>query len=425
MKLLSDAVFMACARVIVIASAAATNVVIARLLGPIGRGAYALPSIDASLATTFALGLSSAVSYFLLNRKAGTAIVAPALGAAALVTAAGAIFVVAVATWNHQLWAVWPALVYLPAYALMSLVSGYWIGRGRVRSWSMVAVATGVVTLAFVCAGLFFVGKAASIAVGGWVAGTVVVSVVGAVLVALDLRRLGAGQERPAGFFRFTGKTGLLNVMTLLNYRVDVYIVAALAPLSTLGLYAIAVAGAESALALTHTASMVTAPRIGTLERDEAGAFTARCSRSSVFVATLACIAIGLLAPWIVRVLLGAAFVPLVPTLRVLLVGVVALSVGGVICNYFMLNLGRVRIPLWSAAASAVVCAGLSFALVPRIGMLGAALGTTVAYIVGQVVAVASFCRETGLHPARVLVIDRSDLALYRTVFVRLVARWT
>ncbi len=211
--------------------------------------------------------------------------------------------------------------------------------------------------------------------------------------------------------------------MTLLNYRVDVYIVAALAPLGVLGLYSVAVAGAESALALTHAASLATAPRLGTLERSEAGAFAARCSRNSLFVATVACGAIAVAAPWAVRLLFGAAYEPIVPALRVLLLGVVALSVGGVIANYFMLNLGRARVPLTTAGLSALLCAGLAFALVPRIGMLGAAIATSAAYLAGQIASVVLFCRETGLHPGRVLFIDGGDIAFYRRAFLRLRTR--
>jgi O-antigen/teichoic acid export membrane protein len=124
-----------------------------------------------------------------------------------------------------------------------------------------------------------------------------------------------------------------------------------------------------------------------------------------------------------VRLLFGAAFLPLVPALRVLLIGVVALSIGGVIANYFMLNAGKMRVPFTTAGIAAALCAVLSFLLIPRFGMLGAAISTTVAYLVQQTLSVAAFCRETGISPLRVLVIDREDVRAYRGLALRLALR--
>ncbi len=150
MRLLGDTLLMALARIATLGSAAALSVLTARLLGPAGRGAYALPSIDAGLAATFVLGLGSAVSYFLLNGRAGRGVLRAALAGGALATLAGGALTVAIAAWNHHLWAAIPALVYLPSYALLSLVSGYCVGRDRLRHWSVVNVSTSLVTLALV-----------------------------------------------------------------------------------------------------------------------------------------------------------------------------------------------------------------------------------------------------------------------------------
>lgn len=423
MRLLSDGIFMSFARIATFALAAAQSVVTARALGPEGRGAFALPAIDVSLAATFVLGLSSGISYFLLNRRGGRSVLRAAIAAAAVATLAGALLTVAVAACNGHLWAAIPALFYLPSFAVLSLVSGYCIGRDRIRHWGLVNVATSAVTILLVLAGFAIFGRTAAVAIAAWVAGTFIVALVGAVGAFASARSLANDAIGFGEFLRYAGKAGALNVATLLNYRIDVYIVAALAPLSVLGMYTIAVAGAESALALTHTASIVTAPRIGKLDRNDAREFVARCSRNSLFVALVACAIAAVAVPWAVRILFGPAYEPIVPALRVLLVGVVALSVGGVIANYFMLNAGRAGVPLSTAVLSIIVCAALSLALVPRLGMLGAAIATATAYVVGQTVAIAAFCRETGLHPARVLLVNGADLAFYRRAVLSLRTR--
>ena len=93
------------------------------------------------------------------------------------------------------------------------------------------------------------------------------------------------------------------------------------------------------------------------------------------------------------------------------------------ISNYFMLNRGRVRVPLVTSAISTAVCAGISFVLVPRVGLLGAALGSTVAYVTSQSVALWYFCKESGVAWERVLLVDRQDIAFYGRLMRRIVAR--
>ena len=83
-----------------------------------------------------------------------------------------------------------------------------------------------------------------------------------------------------------------------------------------------------------------------------------------------------------------------------------------------MLNRGIARIPLSTWGTSAVVSAVLSLVLVPRMGMIGAALSVATGYVVGQAAAVVCFSRDTGLHPMRLLLIDREDVAFYRRLLL-------
>jgi O-antigen/teichoic acid export membrane protein len=417
MRLVSSAVVLSASRIVTLLGAALINILTARALGPAGRGSYALPSIDASLASTFLLGLQTATSYFMLSRHAQRGLIRPVLVAFAAFIVGGCLAATAIAILNRHTWAAIPAMLYLPCSAALSLVSGYWVGRDRMKTLSVVNVSTVLATLACVGIALVVLGRTPWAAICGWLVGQALVAVWAIVLVLRDAREPG----QPVGvleYVRYAAKAGSLNMMTLLSYRVDVFVVAAFAPLAVLGLYTVAVAGAESTLTLTHTISFVTAPRIGAIDRRAAAEFAARCTRSTLVFATLLATIIAFLAPLVVHLLFGARFLPLVPALRVLLVGVVALSTGGVITNYFMLNRGMVYVPLTTWGISAAISAGLSLLLVPRLGMIGAAVSVASAYVVGQVAAVVCFSRDTGLHPLRLLIIEREDVVFYRRLLL-------
>ena len=58
-------------RIANVVAAAVLGILTARLLGPEGKGTYALPMIQAAIVATAFAGLTSATSYFLLNGDAG------------------------------------------------------------------------------------------------------------------------------------------------------------------------------------------------------------------------------------------------------------------------------------------------------------------------------------------------------------------
>ncbi|GAC1621873.1 MAG: polysaccharide biosynthesis C-terminal domain-containing protein [Vulcanimicrobiaceae bacterium] len=422
MGLLANAAFLSSARVCTLVAAVMLNVVTARALGPEGRGSYSLPGIDASLASTFILGLQTATSFFLLKRRAGSSVARPAALTASAFVTIGCIIATSIALLNRHAWAAVPAMLYLPCSATLSVVAGYWIGRDRVKTCGLINVATTVSTLACVTFALLIFGRTAQVAIGGWLAGQALVASCALATMARDVRR-GGDPVSLREYARFAMRTGAVNMVTLLSYRIDVLVVAAIAPIEVLGLYGVAVAGAESTLAVTYAANQVAAPRLGTANRSDGATFAARCTRHTVLAAAIVATFVGLLAPFAVSSLFGQRFLPLVPSLRVLLVGVVALTSGGTIANYFVLNVGMVRLPLATGALSATISGALTFALFPRIGMIGAACAITTAYVVGQCVAVAYFCRYSGIHPRRVLVIEPDDFEVYRNVVTSLWAR--
>jgi Na+-driven multidrug efflux pump len=89
-----------------------------------------------------------------------------------------------------------------------------------------------------------------------------------------------------------------------------------------------------------------------------------------------------------------------------------------------MINRGRTHVPLVTSSISAAICGAISVVLVPRHGMLGAAVASTVAYIVSQAIAVYLFCRDSGVSPAAALFIDAQDFAFYGRLVRRLTLRF-
>lgn len=420
-RVMYDGLYTFVMRILNVGCAAGLGILTARLLGPAGKGLYALPSVEAGLVASAFGGLGAALSYFMLNRRSGRRVLVPAFWTAAAFVTIGAIAIVPIAMIAGRTWAILPAILSLPASAAINVATGYAVGIKRIRYATTMNVIVTLLTFALMALGLFFVSRNAWVAIWVWIVSSTFVGVVAIAAVIMHSRSR-EGDEPVAfrEFATFGVKVGMVNLVSLLNYRADLYIVAIMTSAASLGMYTVAVSAAESLLVPTQVAALVTSPHIGSLERPEAARITARCVRNNLLIALFVCGALSVFAAPIVHLLYGTAFLPVVIVLQFLLIGVLALSLGSPMSSYFTLKLGRPEIPLRLAALSAAICIAVSLALVPVLGMLGAAIGSTLAYVAGQTAATLYFCRTTRIG-ARSLFLPteddrRSYLAFLRTM---------
>ncbi|MGB6985797.1 MAG: polysaccharide biosynthesis C-terminal domain-containing protein [Candidatus Aquilonibacter sp.] len=423
-RLFTDGIYTFAMRILAMLFAAALGVLTARVLGTHARGLYVTPMVDAGIVTAAFTGLSSATSYFLLRHAAGRAIVRSALVCASLFVLIGACAAAALAFLSHTMWAAPAAVISLPGPAALMIVTGYVIGTHRVRRSATFATISIALMLAVTLLVFFAAGQRnVSGAIAGWLIATNLMAVAAIVWVALDARRLPAGTVSPWAFTQYALRSGLVGLVTLLNYRSDVYLVAVLGTPSMLGMYTLAVSAAEALLAATQITAVVTAPHVASLEETEAAALAARAVRHNVLVAGVSCVGLAVLAPIAVDLLYGSAFMPVVPAIRILLVGVFALSLGSPMSTYFTIRLGRPEVPLVLASSSAAICIVASILLIPRLGLIGAALASTVAYIAGQSAAILWFASATRIDVRAMLVPRLSDLATYVNIAGALLGR--
>lgn len=421
-RVMYDGLYTFGVRLLNILCAAGLGILTARVLGPTGKGLYSLPAVEAGLVVTAFGGLNSALSYFLLNRRAGAAILKPALITAAAYVAFGALALLPITLLSGHRNTLLPALLFLPPSAVINLAMGYAVGVKRVRYFTSMNFAVTILNLTLMGIGLFLIAREPSVAIAAWLTANWSIAIVAAIAVFRHARTLEDSQAIPVReFMRFAVKVGLVNLVSLLNYRADVYIVAILATPADLGLYTVAIAAAESLLVPTQVAALVTSPHIGALDEGAAARLAARCVRNNLLVALVVCGGLFIFAQPLVHLLYGRAFLPVVPALRILLIGVFTLSLGSPMSAFFTLKLGRPEVPLRLASISAAVCIAIAVLLLPRWGITGAAAGSTVGYALGQAAAFWYFARTTHLGFGVMLLPTRGDLALYWSFVLRVI----
>jgi O-antigen/teichoic acid export membrane protein len=197
------------------------------------------------------------------------------------------------------------------------------------------------------------------------------------------------------------------NIAQYLNYRLDIFLVGIFLTPAAVGIYATATLLAERLWDIPT--SIRTALTFHLSSRPDAAAIlTARTCRMIVIITTPIYIAVFLLANFGIRLLFGEDFLPTVQPLILLLPGIWTLSLGKILVTYLS-SIGRPIVGTWSALISLVVTLLLDTLLIPRIGIAGAAITSSISYTIAAFVIGYNFIQHTKLTITELIVPQKED----------------
>lgn len=396
----------------------------ARLMGPAGRGLFALTSFVTLLVSLPLGAIWSANAIEIAHRRTSP----PELFGAALVIAGiggiatGLLAAVAIPFAGESWWVVgFPAMA-APYILLSRYEEGFFQALGHVRAVNWMTLGRMVLPLMLIsiplgldAADVTAVGD--KTAIGFWILGLVLLAV-----VAFDpSRHLMGGiviprtRELYARLLRTGGWLGAANSAVLLNTRLALLGLALFSTTAEVGVYSVAVAAAEM-LQLT-TFSLVSAAfrQIGSGNRERAVEVTVRAVRHVMLLDVLAS---AILIPIVFATLswvVGDGYEQVPELLLVIAPGIVAYSGFLALQTFFTVHLARprivVRISLLTLAGNFL----LVFALVPVLGIWGAAIAATASGFLGAAVSMRRFRVETGVslsafRPGRAELLDYAKL---------------
>ena len=213
------------------------------------------------------------------------------------------------------------------------------------------------------------------------------------------------------------------SVISFLNLRSDQFVLGYLAGTASVGQYSVAVTVAELLLFFPRALSTALLPRITRADPDSARHMAASACRHTIggaLISAAALIPIGLLIPAV----FGEAYRPSVVPFFVMLPGLAAFALAPVLSTYFSGQLGRPIVSSLFAAMSLGVDFALVWLLIPALGVVGAALASTLAYLLTVISMIVYFRRSSGVKLREMLAIKAADLAAYRTLLEPLQRLW-
>lgn len=311
----------------------------------------------------------------------------------------------AVSRWGPPAYAhLWLLALGAPVLLLAPNAVGWWLGEGRMAPIARLTLAPPWLALAAL--GLLWSLQLSGLTsvLAAWVGAKVVVGLA-LLWVLWRSRRLAApGWAALRVELPFVATIGFTNLISLLNYRVGLFVVERVMGLSATGVYSIAVVAAELLWFVSSSLTQAAYSRIGTPDRASAAGTTVRVVQLSVTALLLAAPLLWLAARALVPWLLGPAYAASVALLAVLLPGVLLFGAASALSAYFTNHAGAPGVPARVAGMSLLLNAALSLAWVPVWGMAGAALAASVSYATCVGVLAWRFVRHAGLPLSAVLL---------------------
>jgi len=413
-------------QVAVYSLAFALRVMIARALGAEGQGEYSLFLLVVSVASSVAtLGMSLGNVYFIgkgkhplrvLLANSHLLVLAVAVVASAVVLAVGLgleprAFVSGNAFWLYAL--------AVPALMEFVLLTALLQGSSRFLALNIAVFARGFIVVP--AAAVLWAGGWLTIfsLLAAWVGSYILADIValGAIGVRNWLARPRWAVVREQIGFGAPGQVA--TIVQFLNYRLDQFLVVAFLTTAAVGYYAVAVGVGESVWWIGNSVVTVLLPRLTGMKAEEAAELTPLMCRNTMLVSLAAAVVLALASPLAIELAFGEEFSPAVAPLLWLMPGVVALS-GAKILSSYIFSQGRVILNTYVAGISLAVTLLLDLLLIPRFGISGAAIASSLAYGTAFVLTLYWYRRLSGNNVWEAVIPRGSDARLYLDVARRL-----
>lgn len=378
-----------------------------RLLGPQGNGIYTmvlfLPSM---LGALLSLGISSANVYYLGSRQVNhTTVLYSNLILASLISSVGLIAGGLMIYLKGGIWfpgvpshLLYLALAMFPIGILQDHVSSIFQGQQNFRVFNLIPLIHPVVMLVglitmflgnytyvfpLICFHLFSSALATAFS------------------LYYLLRKDSESPENVKAYtyksISFGLKSYLSNTLAFINYKADLFMVNLFLGPSSTGIYVVSIQLAEKLWLISQAVSTVLYPRLSELSGDEVkkSQITPLISRCVFAVTLLGAIALALLGALIIYYAFGYEFRGAFQPMLVLLPGIVCGASSRVLSNDIA-SRGKPEINMYLGIVVVSVNIISNLVLIPKYGMLGAALSTTIAYSLNFMLKMLIYKKLTG-----------------------------
>jgi O-antigen/teichoic acid export membrane protein len=419
MSILRNSFYTFLGKIAQVISTFGVGIIIARSIGPEGNGFYELFQLIVIFSVTLGtLGIGQA-NVFVIKRK-GYGVTETL----STVLTIGVLWGILLSIIIYLFYTVFPrALPGLPHSALLAgaalipfslldsyLIQGFLVDL-RIKTQSALIIVKNLLLLVCVAILLSILGKGKD----GIITSLAITYVINVIAIIVYLRKYyKINFSFDFSIFKESLSFGLRNwlgnVFLILNYKLDLFLVNYILSIQDVGYYSIAVVIASSLFLIPSSVGPILYSTWAGQTNKNMDEATPKMTRQVVFITFLCSLVVAILGNALITLLYGANYSVAYLPLLLLLPGVIMMTINYVLFNNFA-SRGKPIISAVILILALVVNVSFNLILIPRFGIKGASLSSTISYSLSAFASIWIFMKISGSVKIRNLVlITRSDI---------------
>lgn len=414
------------------------SIIIARGLGPTGKGELTLLMlIPTTLFILTHFGVSKANIYFLNRKKMSLQSISNANLFLFLILSAVSIVIYAVVVAflrNNLLQQIEISLIVLAAVVLpLQFFNSYFGSFLQAYQWmkenSIIGVLSSALNLPLLILGIYIL----HLSVMGALLASIISSFFGCLLILWYVKKLSCQNSKIDSYknsfsFRdkspdekqinvikslltFSSRIYVSGMMWFFILRIDMYMVSYFLGVTDLGYYSLSVGIAENLWLIPGAVATVLLPTVSSMKQKESGAFIARVIRITMWLMIMVSIVLIIFAEPIITILFSQKFIPSITPLRLLVIAAVPFAVRNLLADTFV-GWGRPEINIYTRGIALGVNVVANLYFIPHWGIVGAAFASLMAYTIDVVMSIIIFMRISNVGLFELLLPKMEDIQL-------------
>lgn len=406
-------------------------IILARVLGPEGKGIYSLIILIPGLMISFGnFGIGAANVYFVGSKKhsiqnviSNSLVLAFSLGLILIlvfwILTKFSFFQEFISSNKISSAYLWLVVLVIPISFLVSFFRSILLGKEKIADYNVTKLVEGFIQLLAVVILLIILSQGIFGGIVSYILGILSSSLIAVVFVRRLIKfKFSFSKRLLKDSAVYGSKVYGADALSFLNYRLDMFLIAVFLNPAAVGFYSIAVGIVERLRMVPGAFATVLFPRVSSLGEADANNFTPKIIRHTFFIMIVLSIFLLLLASPLVGIVFGSDFLPAVAPLIVLIPGIIAMGIGENLAAD-LAGRGKPHFAVYSSLLCLAINIPLNIILIPRIGIMGAALASTIGYWADTLVVLIAFLKISKKPLKEVLLINKEDFRDYLKLFIR------
>jgi len=406
-----------------------SSIIIARILGPEGKGVYSLVILLPAFLIIFTnFGIGPASIYYIGKKKYSSKEVFGVNIIFSILISIFAIIIglIVILFLGKKLFPgiekeyLFLALLLIPFQIFLQFVVNILLGLQKFKKYNFINLIQTFIFLFLIIVfllGLHFGIKAVIIA-------QILSIFIGSIFLFFQVKKETKGivfslnKNLLKDFFLYGAKVYFGNILGFLHYRIDMFILNIFLNPIAVGFYSIAVVLSEKIWFISQSAGVLLFPRVSSeTDSKKLKEFTPLVCRNILFITVLVVILLFLLSHSLIILLYSNQFFNSILPFQILLIGVVTISGWRILAND-LYGRGKPILNSYITGISIVINIILNIILIPKYGIIGVAWATTISYTFAFMIIVIVYSKISDNKIIDIIFIKTSDFRFYKNFLI-------